>query len=175
MRSTHACTPSFATFHAIFTSVVVYSRTTTKKPTKKTHSGLLVRLLVFFVGEILDYNILNLIRIQQKKMRSTHACTPSFAHFSLNIHGGCCLFSHDLHKKTNKHNSRHPSLLLSCLLVFDNYTSSRVCRDTIAQLCIKRKKNAEHTRMLTNFFTHFLLNIHVGCCLFSHDPKTNKT
>ena len=36
MRSTHACTPTFATFFAIFTSVVVYSRTKNKKRTTYT-------------------------------------------------------------------------------------------------------------------------------------------
>ena len=35
------------------------------------------------------------------------------------------------------------------------------------------KKNAEHTRMYTNFRA-FLLNIHVGCCLFSHKPKQHQ-
>ena len=37
----------------------------------------------------------------KKKMRSTHACTPSFAHLSLNIHVGCCLFSHNYNQNTN--------------------------------------------------------------------------
>ena len=38
----------------------------------------------------------------QKKMRSTHACTPSFATFLSNIHVGCCLFSHKYNKMTTK-------------------------------------------------------------------------
>ena len=40
----------------------------------------------------------------------------------------------------------------------------------------QRKKNAEHTHMHTNF-RNFFINIHVGCCLFSHilvHKKTNK-
>ena len=32
----------------------------------------------------------------------------------------------------------------------------------------KRKKNAEHTRMYAIFRASFSLNIHGGCCLFSH-------
>ena len=94
MRSTHACTPSFCNFfHPIFTSVVVYSRTKIKKKQIQT-TELWQRsaLYLFFRGNI--QSLTNLItqftnlhsraikkQRSEKKMRSTHACTPSFATF----------------------------------------------------------------------------------------------
>ena len=97
MRSTHACTPSFATFFlAIFTSVVVYSRTSTKHKKNKTkQSGVIIAFNSPLCRHIINYSLTLLIKRQQKKMRSTHACTLSFAHFFFNIHVSCCLFSHD--------------------------------------------------------------------------------
>ena len=40
----------------------------------------------------------------KKKMHSTHACTPSFTPFFLNIHVSCCLFSHIIiYSRTTQH------------------------------------------------------------------------
>ena len=103
-------------------------------------------------------------------MRSTHACTPSFATFFANIHVGCCLFSHNQKSKTNKKNKLMVFLVLDSIIYFF-VLDSRVIDIKCAQLC--NKKNAEHTRMYTNFRS-FLLNIHVGCCLFSHNLKYKK-
>ena len=38
----------------------------------------------------------------------------------------------------------------------------------------KTKKNAEHTRMYIIFRNFFLTNIHVGCCLFSHNQPNHQ-
>ena len=42
---------------------------------------------------------------KNKKMRSTHTCTPTFVHSLLNIHVGCCLFSHKFKKSHIKNKS----------------------------------------------------------------------
>ena len=95
MRSTHACTPSFAPFFSIFTSVVVYSRTTIARTSTNPYM-LDNHASIGYVASSCDQFTCNDLHscAQHKKIRSTHACTPSFAYFFLNIHVGCCLFSH---------------------------------------------------------------------------------
>ena len=88
---------------SIFTSVVVYSRTTTQKK-KTTKKCVVSRTLLFLIlrGHVYFSNKHAQLCNTKKKMRSTHACTPSFATFLLNIHVGCCLFSHNLTNYKNK-------------------------------------------------------------------------
>ena len=83
MRSTHACTPSFAHLFSIFTSVVVYSRT---KTTNQTYQNTYLRSRVCrycLVSCSVLFCITSFIKsAAKKKMRSTHACTPTLAHLS---------------------------------------------------------------------------------------------
>ena len=59
----------------------------------------------FFVSEIINIILKTSAQLCNiKKMRSTHACTPTFATFRANIHVGCCLFSHINKTKNNVQN-----------------------------------------------------------------------
>ena len=74
----------------------------TKPKQTKTKQCVVSDALFVFVLEDRYYIVQNQFAqlcIKIKKMRSTHACTPSFAHLFLNIHVGCCLFSHKQNKK----------------------------------------------------------------------------
>ena len=76
-------------------------------------------------------------------MRSTHACTPSFALSLLNIHVGCCLFSHEKHNKKKKIKS-----VVQALLVFLWCCLHVTFQKRFAQLCnTKEKKCGAHTHV----------------------------
>ena len=82
----------------IFTSVVVYSRTTNKKKKHPITQVLLkcLELMVFLRGSII---------FRSKKRKKNGAHTNSCTTVRLderNIHVGCCLFSHIHLKKINK-------------------------------------------------------------------------
>ena len=70
--------------------------------------------------------------VQHKKMRSTLACTPFFTTFSLNIHVGCCLFSHNILKNTK---NKKLSVVMSA-----NKSQRYLIIYNIAQLCNTNKK-----------------------------------
>ena len=103
----------------------------------------------------MTYRLINKLnkRAKRKKMRSTHACTPSFATFHRNIHVGCCLFSHNnLPTKTKLKSTILPPrfvtkfcFLLATILFYSTNLIKRA----------KRKKNAEHTHMYTIFHYYF--------------------
>ena len=108
-------------FFSIFTSVVVYSRTKNENNTKKKQKGLYMQAflccVVFCVIEV----ILQLHSCANKKRKKcgahTHVHHP-FATYSLNIHVGCCLFSH---VQTNKNKNTTPGFVhasLDCMCVF---------------------------------------------------------
>ena len=81
---------------------------------------------------------------RKKKMRSTHACTPSFAVFFLNIHVGCCLFSH-IHNSIKK-------FQIICGVSFFDHRMKYTATDEHQLTCTvvqNIKKNAEHTHMYT--------------------------
>ena len=79
MRSTHAYTPSFATFLPnIHVGCCLFSHNP-KKPNKKKKSDVQIAFVTFLFGSII---ICTVVQLKEKKMRSTHACTPSFAHLS---------------------------------------------------------------------------------------------
>ena len=82
-------------FSPIFTSVVVYSRTTQKKKTTKKQNSLFRRavLLLFFDHCNLLVNLHSCATQKKKKMRSTHACTPSFAPFFSSIFTAVVVYS----------------------------------------------------------------------------------
>ena len=91
---------------SIFTLVVVYSRTKSKKHKSKKHKSnsslsFSLSVLIYVVATIILLVELNKKSEAKKKMRSTHACTPSFATFFSNIHVSCCLFSHLQKTKKN--------------------------------------------------------------------------
>ena len=104
-------------FSPIFTSVVVYSRTSTNQPATNNKKGLIAGPFLRVVCRLSDHfqNNLHSCATQKersvKKMRSTHACTPSCATFSRNIHGGCCLFSHKSSHQNKKSNMSCGSLI----------------------------------------------------------------
>ena len=107
MRSTHACTPFFALLlFSIFTVVVVYSRTSSYKTKKKLTMVLIIQHRKFFV--LYDSIILaELIkRAQRKKMRSTHACTPSFSLFLFSIFTSVVVYSRTTKKNHNKNQKK---------------------------------------------------------------------
>ena len=70
MRSTHACTPSFRNFLTIFTSVVVYSRTT-KRPKKQKKKQKWHRVafnfFVFLWSQLIHLNTCTVVQITKKK------------------------------------------------------------------------------------------------------------
>ena len=103
-------------------------------------------------------------------MRSTHACTPSFALSILNIHVGCCLFSHIT--KITKHNN-----YLSHIICLGNFVVCFVIINIPKTNLIKERseKKMRSTHACTPFFATSLLNIHVGCCLFSHNSTIKTT
>ena len=65
-------------------------------------------------------------------------------------------------KKTNRHD-----LPMRTVFVFLFCCNSEF--STFAQLCNTKKIRSTHT--CTPLFATFYRNIHVGCCLFSHDPQ----
>ena len=71
-----------------------------------------------------------------------------------NIHVGCCLFSH--HQPTNDTNNHYGSI------------KAVIMKDCLRRKFCKEKKNGAHTNSCTTVqFSE--RNIHVGCCLFSHN------
>ena len=91
----------------------------------------------------------------------------NFRAFLSNIHVGCCLFSHDL-TPTKSHNI---IVLWFALLLF------LLCDSSILQSLYKRakRKKMRSTHTCTPTFAPFFPNIHVGCCLFSHNDIQNTT
>ena len=81
-----------------------------------------------------------------------------FRCFLSNIHVGCCLFSHNPPQKTKK-----------IISVVSNAINSQrhIIINNIHQFCAKKKKCGAH--MHVHQLSLSLLNIHVGCCLFSHN------
>ena len=89
--------------YTIFTSVVVYSRTTQNNNNSQMNMR---ATTVAFISELLCEEHLvcltNLINAQRKKKYGAHTHARHLSHtLYLNIHGGCCLFSHNhnQHKK----------------------------------------------------------------------------
>ena len=121
MQSTYTCTPSFAHLFSIFTSVVVYSRTTpfiktkTKKPVYCD-----LRTWTWFCFELHRLFAKHTYKKAQRKKNAehTHMYTIFFATFLLNIHVGCCLFSHHSNHKHKKKEQGvcgcSPSFLFTC-------------------------------------------------------------
>ena len=83
---------------------------------------------------------------KNKKMWSTHTCTPSFAHFLLNIHVSCCLFSH-----ITNNNSQTNIRVVQIALIIVSYCEETTIISIIINKKRSAKKNAEHTRMYTIF------------------------
>ena len=112
-----------------------------------------------------------LIKERSEKKNAEHTCMYTIFRnfFHRNIHVGCCLFSHNnLPTKTKLKSTILPPrfvtkfcFLLTTILFYSTNLIKRA----------KRKKNAEHTHMYTTFSQLSLHNIHVGCCLFSHNYK----
>ena len=94
MRSTHTCTPSFRTLSSQYSrrllSILAQLKYSKAKKTKKILS---LRIFSFFALSII-YNICkrSLTKSTIKKMRSTHACTPTFA-LSLSIFTSVVVYS----------------------------------------------------------------------------------
>ena len=96
---------------------------------------------------------------KRKKMRSTHACTPSFALSLLNIHVGCCLFSHNQTANVNETKKVFCVCkpFYSVSFAFLNYLK-------LAQLCNTKKKCGAHTHVhhlshLSSQYSRRLLSI----------------
>ena len=159
MRSTHACTPSFRNFSSpIFTSVVVYSRTTTfKHQITKTCEPDPLAWNQF--GNSMHNESNKKAKRKKKCGAHTHVHHLSLSLFS--IFTSVVVYS----RTTTTKNSKETNLICYCT----DLNPLRKSFNKINLHSCATKKNAEHTRMYTNFRA-FLANIHVGCCLFSHDP-----
>ena len=171
MRSTHACTPSFALFFSIFTSVVVYSRTNQLTPNTTKQVG--VNCLSTWLCLVI-YNIshdLHSCAIKKKKMRSTHACTPSFRNFSTQYSRRLLSILAQPIIKNIKHDER----FVMCCLSFNTHRTRQRDLLTTCTIVHINKKKMRSTHACTPSFATFLLNIHVGCCLFSHTINNKMT
>ena len=134
---------------SIFTSVVVYSRTTSpKKSTKHKFVFAMHTSLIWLISVYLNvFSNLHSCATQKRKKCGAHTHARTTVQLDeCNIHVGCCLFSHDPH--INKKKQKKMVLCLRAILIL----FSRICdlslTCTVVQL---KKKNAEHTRMYTNF------------------------
>ena len=87
----------------------------------------------------------------EKKMRSTHACTPSFTTFSPNIHVSCCLFSHNYPKQTTKQTICYaPASRLNVCYLWHQFTNE------LNKKAKHKKKCGAHTHA-HQLFAHLLL------------------
>ena len=105
-------------------------------------------------------------------MRSTHTCTPSFATF-LHQYSRRLL---SILAQPIPHNSLHWQVVYAALVV--NYCVEHVNTQYVkqlAQLCNQKRKKCGAHMHAHHLSRLFFLNIHVGCCLFSHNPPSNKT
>ena len=87
-------------FFSIFTSVVVYSRTTIKQKSKYNNSvsNNAINCIGFLLNVEAPLLFAQLCNAKKKCGAHTHA-HHLFATSSLNIHVGCCLFSHNFRKQ----------------------------------------------------------------------------
>ena len=83
----------------IFTSVVVYSRTT-----KIQQSNTLSKRYRLLCNRVLLRETMIIKRKKREKKRSTHTCMHNCAAREHNIHVGCCLFSHKINVHGNVKN-----------------------------------------------------------------------
>ena len=102
----------------------------------------------------------------RKKMRSTHACTPSFAHSLFSIFTLVVVYSRtNLPIKTKlkkKKDSRKWTFLVLFISRYKLLYKANLIKER------SEKKCGAHTHV-RHLFATFSLNIHVGCCLFSHN------
>ena len=106
-------------------------------------------------------------------MRSTHACTPSFRNFFTQYSRRLLsILAHPRNpKQTKKINYGLYIFVRHNLFLFLDFSSDSINLHSCA--IKKRKKCGAHTHV-HHLFAHFFLNIHVGCCLFSHNhPHLN--
>ena len=105
MRSTHACTPSFACLYPIFTSVVVYSRTTNKKkPNTKT-----VRRQRHLLNKVFGF------WSEAKKKCGAHTHVHHLSRISLQYSRR--LLSILAQEKTNRHKNQNSDCVYSSLFL----------------------------------------------------------
>ena len=152
----------YSSANEIFTSVVVYSRTTNvlkcNNQTTRFASHLL-RLL-----QMLENRWTKKWRHKKRKKNGAHTNSCTTVQLGEhNIHVGCCLFSH------NKRNSPK-TITKNALLLWRAFVIVLASCSVIS----KRKKNGAHTHVRTTVQLGEW-NIHVGCCLFSHITNKNKT
>ena len=81
MRSTHACTPTFAHFSSQYSRrlLSILAQPYSQQTQKKNIMILLLRVIMNFVFVATVYTANLHSCATQKKMRSTHTCTPTFA------------------------------------------------------------------------------------------------
>ena len=93
-------------------------------------------------------------KTRKKNGAHTNSCTTVQLD-KHNIHVGCCLFSHKKRDTINFNTKSSTALLL-------------IVSHQRVSLMTKEKKNGAHTHVRTTvqLVEH---NIHVGCCLFSHE------
>ena len=152
----------------IFTSVVVYSRTTPKTQKIKNQTQWnRKRYAVNSITHCATTILFKLCSCTQKKMRSTHACTPSFAHLYLNIHGGC-FFSSTTKTKIKK---KQIQLIYSAIICFFSTTPSIFCKPNL----IKRSKKKYGAHTHAHHLSRISISIFTSVVVYSRTTQTNKT
>ena len=142
----HTISRNFLTQYSRRLLSILAQQTRTNKKTNNTRFVMRTVVISFFVC----FNVKTAQTCgAQKKMRSTHACTPSFAPFLLNIHVGCCLFSHISNQPKIKTN-----LVVLCIANLQHYFLSWMSYTNCTVVQTTKKMRSTHT--CTPSFCNFL-------------------